>query len=116
MSFSYIRFKLSATNVYSCGFIDIPCSGMNGNQATWQSFCNTSSKRTAMNIKRTFGVILTVLGIAGLIYTAILFLDAKGTENQVKTLIVWGVLGSIFFFTGIGLVKNTNDDARPPMQ
>ena len=69
-----------------------------------------------MNVKRTFGVILTILGIVGLIYTAILFLDARGTENQVKTLIVCGVLGAIFFFTGIGLVKTTNDDARPPVQ
>jgi uncharacterized membrane protein len=69
-----------------------------------------------MNVKRTFGVILTILGIVGLIYTAILFLDTKGTENQVKSLIVWGLLGAIFFFTGIGLVKTTSDDARPPMQ
>ena len=69
-----------------------------------------------MNVKRTFGVILTVLGIVGLIYAAILFLDTKGTENQIKTLIVWGILGGIFFFTGIGLVKATKDDARPPVQ
>lgn len=69
-----------------------------------------------MNIKRLFGVILTILGIVGLIYTAVLFLDAEGTKNQIKTLIVWGVLGAIFFFTGIGLVKTTQDDIRPPIQ
>jgi uncharacterized membrane protein len=69
-----------------------------------------------MNVKRTFGVILTVLGIAGLIYAAILFLNESGTDSQVKTLIVWGVLGGIFFFTGIGLIKATKDDARPPIQ
>lgn len=69
-----------------------------------------------MNVKRTFGVILTILGIVGLIYAAMLFMKASGTETQVKTLIVWGVLGAIFFFTGIGLVKATKDDARPPIQ
>lgn len=69
-----------------------------------------------MNIKRLFGVILTILGIVGLIYAAVLFLDAEGTRNQIKTLIVWGVLGGIFFFTGIGLVKTTQDDIRPPVR
>ena len=69
-----------------------------------------------MNIKRLFGVILTILGIVGLIYTAVLFLDAEGTKSQIKTLIVWGILGGIFFFTGIGLVKTTQDDIRPPVQ
>lgn len=72
--------------------------------------------KTVMNVKRLFGVILTILGIIGLIYTAILFLDAEGTKTQIKTLIVWGILGGIFFFTGIGLVKTTQDDARPPVR
>ena len=69
-----------------------------------------------MNVKRTFGIILTILGIVGLIYAATLFMKATGTETQIKTLVVWGVLGAIFFFTGIGLVKATKDDARPPVQ
>lgn len=71
--------------------------------------------KRVMNVKRTFGVILTILGIVGLIYTAILFMDAGGTSTQIKTLIVWGILGAIFFFTGIGLIKTTRDDARPPL-
>ena len=61
------------------------------------------------------GIILTVLGIAGLIYFATLFMNAKGTEGQVKTLLVYGGLGAIFFFTGIGLIRTTKDDARPPV-
>lgn len=68
-----------------------------------------------MNVKRTFGVILTILGIVGLIYAAILFLQNSGKAN-VKALAVWGILGAIFFFTGIGLVKTTRDDAAPPIQ
>lgn len=69
-----------------------------------------------MNVKRIFGIILTILGIVGLIYCAVVFMDASGTERQVKTLVVYGILGAIFFFTGIGLIRNTRDDARPPIQ
>ena len=69
-----------------------------------------------MNLKRTFGIILTVLGIAALIYFAMIFMYATGAERQVKALIVYGILGLIFFFTGIGLIKSTKDDARPPVQ
>lgn len=68
-----------------------------------------------MNVKRTFGIILTVLGIAALIYFAVLFTRTGGTEKQIRVLIAYGVLGAIFFFTGIGLVRNTRDDARPPI-
>lgn len=67
-----------------------------------------------MNIKRVFGVILTLLGIGGLIYAAVVFMGTEGTENQIKTLAVYGILGAIFFFTGIGLIKGTEDDSRPP--
>lgn len=68
-----------------------------------------------MNVKRTFGIILTVLGIAALIYFAVLFIDATNTSRQIKVLIVYGILGAIFFFTGISLIRNTRDDARPPI-
>ena len=67
---------------------------------------------TIMNVKRLFGVILTVLGIAGLIYAAVLFMNRGG--GSVKALTVYGILGAVFFFTGIGLIRTTNDDARPP--
>jgi uncharacterized membrane protein len=70
-----------------------------------------------MNVKRTFGIILTILGIAGLIYAAVVFLNTGGeTRQQVKSLIVYGILGALFFFTGIGLIKGMKDDARPPIQ
>ncbi|HUC79713.1 MAG TPA: hypothetical protein VMR70_02310 [Flavisolibacter sp.] len=66
-----------------------------------------------MNIKRVFGIILTLLGIAGLIYFAVIFMEASGTERQIKSLVVYGVLGAIFFFTGISLIRTTHDDRRP---
>jgi hypothetical protein len=71
--------------------------------------------KTVMNVKRTFGIILTILGITGLIYAAYIFLDGGKGDNHVKSLIVWGILGAIFFFTGIGLIKGTHDDQRPPV-
>jgi uncharacterized membrane protein len=77
-------------------------------------FCFNEEKQ-AMNVKRTFGIILTILGITGLIYAAYLFLNTSGSHTPVKSLIVWGILGAIFFFTGIGLIKTTHDDQRPPV-
>lgn len=68
-----------------------------------------------MNVKRTFGIILTVLGIGALIYFAVLFIKATGAERQIKILVVYGLLGAIFFFTGISLIRSTRDDARPPI-
>ena len=62
-----------------------------------------------MNLKRTFGLILTLLGIVGLIYAAIGFVQSS---EGAKPLIVFAVLGMIFFFTGISLVRNTTDQAK----
>lgn len=58
--------------------------------------------------KKMFGIILTVLGIAGLIAAAINFAATKNSTN-VKLVITYAVLGAIFFFTGVGLLKNTKD-------
>ena len=64
-----------------------------------------------MNLKRTFGAILTVLGISGLIYAAVVFAETSGGERDVKSLIIFGVLGAVFFISGIGLVKATKDES-----
>ncbi|MBA2423145.1 MAG: hypothetical protein H0V61_07970 [Chitinophagales bacterium] len=63
-----------------------------------------------MNLKRIFGTILTILGIAGLIYAAVLFVNSSG-QQDIKYLIIYGALGAIFFFTGIGLIRTTNDES-----
>ncbi len=59
-----------------------------------------------MNIKRIFGAILTILGIAGLIYAGYNFVQ---NSDDAKTLIVAGIIGLIFFIAGVSLVKNTKD-------
>lgn len=61
-----------------------------------------------MNVKRIFGAVLTVLGIIGLIYAGYGFVKHS---IQTRELIVVGIIGLIFFFSGIGLVKNTKDEA-----
>lgn len=65
-----------------------------------------------MNLKRLFGFLLTILGIIGLIYTAMVFANTDGSNRDVRSLIIYGVLGLIFFMSGIGLVKNTKDEAK----
>ncbi|RXF71841.1 hypothetical protein [Arcticibacter tournemirensis] len=62
-----------------------------------------------MNLKRTFGTILTILGVVGLIYAAIGFVQESGSWRE---LAVYGVLGLIFFSTGIGLIRSTSDVAK----
>ncbi|MDZ7645967.1 MAG: hypothetical protein U5K54_01625 [Cytophagales bacterium] len=57
-----------------------------------------------MNLKRIFGALLTVLGIAGLIYAAVLFVNNMGADN-VKILVIYGGLGLLFFISGISLVR-----------
>jgi uncharacterized membrane protein len=64
-----------------------------------------------MNLKRIFGTVLTTLGIVALIYVAILFSDTGGSNQDIKTLIIYGVLGLIFFTSGISLVRTTKDES-----
>jgi uncharacterized membrane protein len=61
--------------------------------------------------KRILGIILSILGIAGLILAGYFFMNGgEGTRN-LKTIGHYGILGAIFFFAGIGLVRNTKDRA-----
>lgn len=64
-----------------------------------------------MNLKRLFGVILTLLGIGGLIYASVLFVNTSGGTQNIKSLIIYGILGLLFFVSGIGLVKTIKDES-----
>jgi predicted Na+-dependent transporter len=59
-----------------------------------------------MNLKRLFGSVLTVLGTTGLIYTAVVFVNA-GEQQSIKALVVYGLLSLIFFVSGISLIRTT---------
>lgn len=55
------------------------------------------------------GIIFTLLGAVGLILAAVNFMNGgEGTRN-VKSIIVYALLGAIFFFVGMGLIRNTKD-------
>ena len=64
-----------------------------------------------MNLKRIFGAILTMLGIAGLIYCAVMIINTGGSNHDIKSLIVFGVLGLAYFVSGIGLIRTTKDES-----
>ncbi|WP_188050647.1 hypothetical protein [Flavobacterium sp. GP15] len=64
-----------------------------------------------MNLKRIFGALLTTLGIAGLIYTAVLFAQTSGEMNDIKGLVIYGILGVVFFLSGISLIRTTKDES-----
>ncbi|WP_170305423.1 hypothetical protein [Spirosoma terrae] len=56
-----------------------------------------------MNVKSIFGIILTLVGLVGLIYGGIDF--TKGGVAQAS--FVYLILGGIFFFTGVSLLRST---------
>ena len=59
--------------------------------------------------KRILGICLSVLGIIGLIYAGLHFVNGTSGTRSVKMILFSGVLGAVFFFAGIGLVRNTSD-------
>ncbi len=64
-----------------------------------------------MNIKRIFGALLTALGIGGLIYAAVLFVNTSGGTRDIKALVMYSILGLLFFIAGISLVRTTKDES-----
>jgi hypothetical protein len=64
-----------------------------------------------MNIKRIFGALLTALGIGGLIYDAVIFTNTSGSDRDIRALIIYGVLGAVFFIAGISLIRTTKDES-----
>ncbi|KPM33118.1 Hypothetical protein I595_20 [Croceitalea dokdonensis DOKDO 023] len=58
-----------------------------------------------MDIKKIFGSVLTLAGIGGLVYTAVLY---GNNSDNTRAMIVYGVLGALFFFSGVGLIRNTS--------
>lgn len=61
--------------------------------------------------KRILGIILSLLGVAGLIYAGFSFINGGTDTRNIKTIIFTSIVGAIFFFAGIGLIKNTKDKA-----
>ena len=63
-----------------------------------------------MNVKRIFGSLLTLLGIVVLVYAAILFSNLSNNNHDIKEVIIYTVLGLIFFVSGISLIRTVKDN------
>ena len=61
--------------------------------------------------KRILGIILSIVGIIGLILAAVIFINGGQGSRSIKSIVACGGLGAIFFFAGIGLIRNTKDKA-----
>ena len=59
--------------------------------------------------KRLLGIILSLLGVIGLIYAGISFMNGGSGPRNIKAIIFTGLLGAIFFSAGISLIRNTKD-------
>ncbi|MDE3251052.1 MAG: hypothetical protein KGO82_20470 [Bacteroidota bacterium] len=61
--------------------------------------------------KRILGIVLSILGVVGLIYAGMQFVNGTSGNRSIKAMVFAAVIGFTFFFAGIGLVKSTNDRA-----
>jgi len=61
--------------------------------------------------KRVLGMILALVGVVGLILAGVNFINGGTSAHNIKQIILYGVLGAIFFFAGVGLIRNTRDKA-----
>ena len=59
--------------------------------------------------KRVLGILLTVLGIIGLIWAGVVFIGSGYGATTMKMIISAGVIGAVFFFAGVGLIRSTKD-------
>lgn len=62
-----------------------------------------------MDIKRIFGTLLTLLGIGALIYAAVLFINLSGGTHAIRAIVIYSILGLIFFISGISLIQSVRD-------
>ncbi len=59
--------------------------------------------------KRFLGIMLAVLGVAGLIFALVNFINGGSGAHHVREIIGYAVLGLIFFAAGVSLVRTTRD-------
>ena len=61
-----------------------------------------------MNLKRIYEILPTGLGISGTIYTTVIFTNTLGNAGETKKLIIYGVLGILFFASCVSLIIQQN--------
>lgn len=60
-------------------------------------------------MERLLGIILSILGITGLILAVFNFMKVGRDTISILEISLYGVLGAIFFFGGISLVRDKRD-------
>ncbi len=60
---------------------------------------------------KILGIILSILGIAGLIL-ALAFMNGADSSKHVSVLFACGILGAISFFVGIRLIPGQQESAK----
>jgi hypothetical protein len=59
--------------------------------------------------KRFLGIILSVLGIVGLIIAAVNFINGGTGAHHIRGILAYGILGILFFTAGVSLIRTTKD-------
>ncbi|RPD42924.1 hypothetical protein [Chitinophaga barathri] len=59
--------------------------------------------------KRILGIVFSLMGAIGLIMAAVTFVNGAGGTRNIKMIVIYAILGAIFFFAGMGLIRNTKD-------
>ena len=59
--------------------------------------------------KRILGIILSVMGIVGLVIAGMNVINKGNNTDNFKSVMVFAILGLVFFFAGIGLIRSTKD-------
>lgn len=59
--------------------------------------------------KRVLGIIFTIVGAIGLVLAGMNFINNGSSISNAKMIAVYGILGLIFFFAGMGLIRSTKD-------
>ena len=59
--------------------------------------------------KRSLGIILSVLGVVGLIVAAVNFINGGSGGQHIREILAYGILGVLFFTAGVSLIRTTKD-------
>lgn len=59
--------------------------------------------------KRILGIIFSIAGAIGLVLAGVNFINNGSSVYNAKMIAVYGILGLVFFFAGIGLIRSTKD-------
>ena len=59
--------------------------------------------------KRIIGVVFTLLGALGLIMAGVEFVQNSNGVHNIKLIVVYAILGVVFFIAGMGLMRTTRD-------